>query len=160
MAANGRNGEGGGGETEAGGPMRPFGHSLPMQLLRARELLMQRFRPHLQAHGLTEQQWRVLRALAEAPSLEINELSDRCCILPASLSRILPKLAEGRLVTRASSDRDQRRVIVALTAEGRALFRKIAPHSEKIYGEIAAQVGADRVERLYNALDELIDRLE
>ena len=40
--------------------------SLPMALLRARELLMERFRPMLSAHGVTEQQWRVLRVLHES----------------------------------------------------------------------------------------------
>ena len=40
--------------------MRPFARSLPMQLLRAREVLMQEFRPHLRKQGLSEQQWRVL----------------------------------------------------------------------------------------------------
>ena len=46
--------------------LRPFTHSLPMALLRAREATMRWFRPHLAAHGLTEQRWRVLRALTSA----------------------------------------------------------------------------------------------
>lgn len=140
--------------------IRPFDHSLPMQLLRARELVMQRFRPHLQAHGLTEQQWRVIRALAETRSLEISELSARCCILPASLSRILPKLAEDKLVSRTSNHHDQRRVIVSLTSEGRQLFRRIAPQSERIYAALAAEAGAERLERLSSALDDLIASLK
>ena len=39
--------------------------SLPIMLLRAREAVMKRFRPMLKAHGLSEQQWRVLRVLNE-----------------------------------------------------------------------------------------------
>lgn len=76
--------------------IRPFDRSLPMQLLRARDAVMQHFRPHLRGHGITEQQWRVLRVLAAARLLEILEISERCCILPASLSLMLPKL-EGRI---------------------------------------------------------------
>src|SRR6266849_5130597 len=45
-------------------PMREFSRSLPMSLLRAREAVMRHFRPSLRDHGLTEQQWRILRALA------------------------------------------------------------------------------------------------
>ena len=45
-------------------PMRDFSRSLPMSLLRAREAVMRHFRPSLRDHGLTEQQWRILRALA------------------------------------------------------------------------------------------------
>ena len=44
-------------------PMRSFGQSLPMELLKAREAAMARFRPMLRGHGLTEQQWRCLRVL-------------------------------------------------------------------------------------------------
>ena len=50
---------------EPGFPMRAFSRSLPMQLLRAREAVMQRFRPMLHQHGVTEQQWRVIRVLVE-----------------------------------------------------------------------------------------------
>jgi len=45
-------------------PMREFSRSLPMSLLRAREAVMRQFRPSLRRHDLTEQQWRILRALA------------------------------------------------------------------------------------------------
>ena len=38
--------------------------SLPMQLMRAREAVMKRFRPHLTERGLTDQQWRVIRPLS------------------------------------------------------------------------------------------------
>ena len=39
--------------------------NLPLLLLKAREALMQNRRPALRAHGLSDQQWRVLRVLAE-----------------------------------------------------------------------------------------------
>ncbi len=51
-------------EGAGGTAIRPFAHSLPMRLLRVREALMQNFRPHLLAHGMSEQQWRIVRALA------------------------------------------------------------------------------------------------
>ena len=82
------------------------------------------------------------------------------CCLAVSIARRLATHALARLVSRASNHHDQRRVIVSLTAKGRQLFRRIAPQSEKIYAEIAAEAGADRVERLYNALDDLIARLK
>jgi hypothetical protein len=48
---------------------RSFARSLPMALLKAREAVMVRFRPSLRAHGLTEQQWRVLRIMSVADSV-------------------------------------------------------------------------------------------
>ena len=66
--------------------MRDFAHSLPMALLKAREAVMAGFRPDLEAHGLTEQQWRVLRVLTEHPGITAGELAERaaCCSSPAS----------------------------------------------------------------------------
>jgi homoprotocatechuate degradation regulator HpaR len=141
-------------------PMRPFARSLPMQLMRAREAVMRRFRPHLAAHDLSEQQWRVLRALIEADSLDILDLAGRCQIHPASLSRMLPKLAGDGLVARRANVNDQRRIVVSITEEGRALFDALAPQSEAIYAALEREVGGDRLRELYRSLDELIDALE
>ncbi len=41
----------------------PFRRALPMLLLWTREAVMLRFRPEIYAHGMTDQKWRVMRAL-------------------------------------------------------------------------------------------------
>ena len=139
--------------------MRPFGCSLPMQLMRAREAVMQRFRPHLREHGLTEQQWRVIRALIDVEAIEILDLSARVCIHAASLSRILPKLESDGLITRRPNMRDQRRVLVAIAPRGRKLYESVAPRSEEIYAGIAQDIGPERMQELYRVLDAMIDTL-
>ena len=63
--------------------MRDFAHSLPMALLKAREAVMAGFRPDLEAHDLTEQQWRVLRVLTEHPGITTGELAERAALLQA-----------------------------------------------------------------------------
>lgn len=141
-------------------PMRAFSRSLPMQLLRAREAVMQRFRPMLHRHGVTEQQWRVIRALVESDATDIGALAAQCCILPASLSRIVDTLEAKKLVARRAHAADQRRVVVEATAAGRRLFQAVAPHSEAHYREIAALVGAERLDAFYTLLEGIIARLE
>ena len=139
--------------------LRPFSRSLPMQLMRAREAVMQRFRPHLRSHGLTEQQWRIIRALVEVEQLEISELSARVCMLPASLSRILPKLEADGLITRRTHLDDHRRIIVSIAPQGRKVFEQIGPKSEEIYAEIARALGPERLAEAYRVLDQLIEAL-
>jgi hypothetical protein len=73
-------------------PMREFSRSLPMSLLRAREAVMRQFRPSLRRHDLTEQQWRILRALAAIEAIEVTELARTAFLLGPSLSRILRDL--------------------------------------------------------------------
>ena len=81
-------------------PMREFSRSLPMSLLRAREAVMRHFRPSLRNHGLTEQQWRILRALASIDAIEVTELAHVAFLLGPSLSRILRDLEARHLIER------------------------------------------------------------
>jgi homoprotocatechuate degradation regulator HpaR len=140
--------------------MRPFQRSLPMQLMLAREAVMQRFRPHLNEHGLTDQQWRIVRALNEAEAMDIAALGRVCCLHTASLSRTLPNLEAEGLVSRRADTQDQRRVSVSLTAKGRRLFEVVAPQSEAIYARLAQEIGPERLEQIYGLLDEVIGILE
>ncbi len=143
--------------TDSAIPMRPFAKSLPMALLQARETTMRSFRPMLAHHGLTEQQWRVLRALAAAPNdgLQVSRLADQTFLLGPSLSRILAGLERKGLVTRLVVVSDQRRARISLTPKAVDLVRRIAPQSEERYGEIEAKLGPDRYQALLTMLNEL-----
>ncbi|MEQ8661883.1 MAG: homoprotocatechuate degradation operon regulator HpaR [Gammaproteobacteria bacterium] len=140
--------------------LRDFEQSLPMQLLRAREAAMARFRPMLREHGLTEQQWRVLRVLAAWPDSDASQIALRSLLLAPSLSRILQHFVGAGLVARRTPPGDQRRALFTLTAHGRALFARVAPDSERLYRDIAAAFGAARLELLYALLAEFVGALE
>ncbi len=85
-------------------PMREFSRSLPMSLLRAREAVMRQFRPSLRNHGLTEQQWRILRALTAVDTIEVTELARVAFLLGPSLSRILRDLEARDLIERRAAE--------------------------------------------------------
>jgi homoprotocatechuate degradation regulator HpaR len=135
--------------------MRPFSESLPMALLRAREAVMYLFRQGLRKHGVTEQQWRILRALAHRGSMEVTELAEATFLLAPSLSRILPDLEKRELVSRRQVNTDLRRSVVSLESKGLRLIAAHAPYSEEMYAEIAKRFGAERVEQLIALLQEL-----
>ena len=137
-------------------PMRDFAHSLPMALLKAREAVMAGFRPDLEAHGLTEQQWRVLRVLTEHPGITMGDLADRAALLRPSLSRIVGRLEERGLIERAQEEQDLRRARLTMTMAGRRLVRAIAPRSEQRYRDIEAAYGPDRLAELHRMLDDLV----
>lgn len=139
--------------------MRDFKHSLPMELLKAREAAMARFRPMLRQHGLTEQQWRVIRALADYKKIDAGELAQRSFLLAPSLTRILRYLEREILIKRFSDSNDQRRSTFVLTAKGQRLFEEVAPHSESLYAELEQDFGDNKLEMLYELLAELTDSL-
>jgi homoprotocatechuate degradation regulator HpaR len=136
-------------------PMREFSRSLPMSLLRAREAVMRQFRPSLRRHGLTEQQWRILRALTAVESIEVTELARVACLLGPSLSRILRDLEARDLVERRTAETDLRRGMVSISPKGLKLIEAVAPNSEAIYAEITHRYGARKLADLQAMLGEL-----
>jgi homoprotocatechuate degradation regulator HpaR len=127
-----------------------------MALLRAREVIMARFRPMLARHDITEQQWRVLRVLAEAGQLEATELASRASILPPSLTRIIKALVERKFIKRSRVKEDGRRAVLAITPAGVALIEDLAPERLAIYGAIEKRYGAERHEQLLDLLEGLV----
>ena len=122
--------------------------NLPLLLLQAREGVIAHFRPILNEHGLTEQQWRILRALLEHGPLEPRQLGETCRISSPSLAGVLARMDELGLVARERLAEDARRVRVSLTPRSRALAAAIEAH-----------VGADTIEQVYTMLDALVGRL-
>jgi len=141
-------------------PMRAFSKSLPMELLRARESVMRRFRPGLRGHGVTEQQWRILRALAHSGPLEVSQLAEATCLLAPSLSRILPDMESRQLISRRQGHTDLRRSVVSLERKGLRLIATHAPFSEEVYDDIAKTFGPERLAQLFTLLRELEECLD
>ena len=135
-------------------------HSLPLLLLQARERVIARFRPLLNANGVTEQQWRVVRALIETGPLEPRQIVALCGISSPSLAGVLGRMEEVGLVRRVRLDHDQRRVEVSLTAKSRALAATMAPQVEAAYAELEAMVGPELVGQVYRLLDRLVSALD
>jgi homoprotocatechuate degradation regulator HpaR len=133
--------------------------NLPLLLLHAREAVLARFRPILQAHGLTEQQWRVIRALEESGPMEPREIVERCRISSPSLAGILARMDGLGLVARERLAHDQRRLVVSLTRRSRTLAARMAPLIEAEYAAIEQRIGVEFTRELYDALDALLAAL-
>src|SRR6476660_1052725 len=144
------------GQTDAGparrAPMREFSRSLPMSLLRAREAVMRQFRPSLRQHGLTEQQWRILRALTAVDAIEVTELARVAFLLGPSLSRILRDLEARDLIERRTAKADLRRAMVSISTNGLRLIEAEPPTSEASYAEITTRDGARKLAELQDRL--------
>lgn len=134
--------------------------NLPLLLLHARESVIGQFRPVLNAHGVTEQQWRIVRALLERGPMEPRQIVDVCRISSPSLAGVLARMDDLGLVVRERHANDQRRVQVTLTDKSRALAAEMAPQIEAIYQTLEAHIGREFIDRFYAALDELIELME
>ncbi len=128
--------------------------SLTLSLLQAREAAMAFFRPLLNQHDLTEQQWRVIRILKQHGELENYQLAELACILKPSMTGVLGRLerdagaaAEGRAGPATGVRQpDRKRGGVLCLDEG---------SMEANYQKIQAQFGEEKLQQLMGLLNDL-----
>ncbi len=137
-------------------PYRITHRNLPQLFLKAREALMAHFRPVLNHFGVTEQQWRILRALDEHGQLEPRELCELCQILSPSMAGVLARMEELGLVARQRVAADARRVTVRLGEKGDRLIDEIAPLIERQYRLMEEAWGKSVVDDVTDALESFI----
>ncbi|EGV1294366.1 homoprotocatechuate degradation operon regulator HpaR [Salmonella enterica] len=130
--------------------------SLTIALLQARETAMGFFRPILKSHNLTEQQWRIIRVLADSRSVDFHELACKTCILRPSLTGILSRMERDGLIFRLKPVNDQRKLYVSLTQQGQTLYDRAVVQVEEGYRTIESAFSQEKMEQLTALLDELI----
>ena len=114
-------------------------------------------RPMLARYDITEQQWRVLRVLAEQGPLEATALAEQASVLPPSLTRIIKALQARRFMARSKVKDDGRRTLLAITPAGLALIEELTPERIAIYDGIRERFGESQYEQLLNLLEALIE---
>lgn len=135
----------------------PTTRSLPIALIRARETVMLPIREMLEHTGLTEQQWRVLRVLAEHGAQDASTLAARASLLFPSLTRIAQTMQKKGLITQTRDTTDRRRQIIAITPEGQAIIDDNTLRAAEIVKGFKATLGAANYEQLLDLLA-LLDR--
>ena len=131
--------------------------NLPRLLLQARESVMAHTRPSLREHGLSDQQWRVLRVLGEHGTVETGRVAREAFILGPSLTGVLARMERDGLVRRERDPEDQRRSVVEATARGLKLVEKLSRTIEEHYGWMEKSLGKQKLAELYELLDQVIE---
>lgn len=142
------------------GRLRDVSRSLPIALLRTREAVMRQFRPALKSVDLTEQQWRVLRALDSVPEIDATGLAMATFLLPPSLSRILRDLEGRRLISRRPDPADLRAWMISLTPDGHKTIDAAGVWVETIYAAMTNRIGRERLDVLMQLLRDIEQDLD
>lgn len=142
-------------------PARPFVHrNLPRLLLQAREAVMAHTRPSLRQHGLSDQQWRVLRVLGEhagdPEGIETGRVAREAYLLGPSLTGVLSRMERDGLIARERCGQDARRTVVRATALGLDKVQALSQTIEAHYSWMEQQLGKAKLGQLYALLDEMI----
>jgi DNA-binding MarR family transcriptional regulator len=112
--------------------------------------------------GLTIAHVRALFALDQSEAATAGEIAEAARLSPASVTAMLDDLERDGIVTRVRCDTDRRRVLVALTDEGRTVLGKRRRLWLKRWESALADIpdrdleaAADVLRRLTGLLDEL-----
>ncbi len=99
-------------------------HQLCFALYSASLAMTKLYKPLLEPLGLTYPQYLVLLVLWEGDGLTVSQVGERLSLDSGTLTPLLKRLETAGFVQRLRDTADERRVLLRLTAEGRALKRQ------------------------------------
>ncbi|MBB5917514.1 DNA-binding MarR family transcriptional regulator [Nocardia transvalensis] len=108
------------------------------------------YRPLLEPMGLTHPQYLVMLALWGESPMSVRAIADAVQLDSPTLSPLLKRLESAGLITRRRDPRDERTLLIDLTADGRALRRQ----AERIPPAVVRRLGVSMAD-----LEELRDIL-
>ena len=126
--------------TRLPAPSVALDDQLCFALYAASRAVTARYRPMLDAIGLTYPQYLVMMLLWESDNQTVGQLGSRLALDSGTLSPLLKRLTAAGLVTRHRRVEDERSVSIALTDAGRALRDKSYRISEEMIGAIGFDV--------------------
>lgn len=107
-------------DDDVTGPM-PLEDQLCYAVYSAGMAIQRTYKPLLDELGLTYPQYLVLNVLWRQDRQTVGGIADALTLESSTLTPLLKRLEAAALVRRTRNPDDERQVIVALTAEGRAL---------------------------------------
>jgi DNA-binding MarR family transcriptional regulator len=87
---------------------------------------------------VTSQQFAVLNALRGGEGVDQSTVARLTSLDRSTAHHIVRKLGEQHYLSRTRDTMDRRRILLALTDEGRRLHTALAPAAERINGELLA----------------------
>ena len=114
---------------------------------------------HVRSLGLTPAQFDIIATLGNTDGMSPKELGEKTLITKGTLTGVVDRLADKKLVRRSASPSDGRCQVIRLTAQGEKLFTRIFPahlaHMEQAFAGYAPRELAnltDGLRRLREAL--------
>lgn len=112
--------------------------------------VIKRYRPYLDALGLTYTQYIVLMVIWEEGTVSVRDLGKRLFLDSGTLTPVLKTLEKMGLITRARSQEDERVLLVTITKAGQALREEALTIPKQMAG--CVKLTREERETLYRLL--------
>jgi len=132
-------------------------HQLCFALYSSSLAMTKLYKPLLEPLGLTYPQYLAMLVLWEGDGVTVSQLGERLMLDSGTLTPLLKRLEAAGLVQRLRDSADERRVLLQLTREGRALKRRALAVPEAV--ACAAGCELDELARLTARLKTLREQL-
>ena len=110
--------------------------------------------------GLTMTQLRVLFMLRDGDGVPAGALAESLGVTPSTLTRIMDRLVQNRLVRREPDEEDRRLVRHRLTNRGRSTVQELERSGRARMDAILDHMSVEQLERLVAALRDFTDAVE
>lgn len=127
--------------------------SLFVELARTTDLLSRGPARILKQERLSPAQYNVLRILRGAPEgLLCGQIAERMITRDPDLTRLLDRMEKRRLLSRHREEPDRRRVVVRISAEGRATLARLDEPIRQVHREQLGHLAPSRLQALLELL--------
>ena len=109
--------------------------------------------------GISGAQLFVLAELGKTPALSLNDVAARTRTDQSSVSVVVSRLVDAGLITRARDVRDARRLVLDLTAEGRAVLDRAPAVPQEVILDAVDRLPPAERKRFADTLTALVDEL-
>lgn len=110
--------------------------------------------------GITGPQLWAMRTIEEMGGCSAGDLADRLCVHPSTITGVIQRLEEKRLIDRARKPDDRRAVVLTLTTNGKRLLAR-APFPAQ--GELVRslhKLGGEDITALRRILAHVVDDMD
>lgn len=121
-----------------------------VQRMLARDLITR-----FEDESTTLEQWRVMRALANAPGLSMGEIAATLEIPQPTLTRVVDSLVDSALLYRTQSAQDRRKLSMHLSTLGRRKLARLDALADAQERSLMAHFGEQTLHRLVLSLQTL-----
>ena len=137
-------------------------NQLCFRLYTASRLITQAYTPFLTRLGITYPQYLVMMVLWEKDSQPVNDIAKRLYLETNTVTPLLKRMESEGLVERLRDAADGRRVLVRLTATGKAMEADAASVPEGLAGALAPcrSLSHEAAPGLFCCLDDIIATLQ
>ena len=132
---------------------------LALLLSHAQRRVNSRLNARLADAGSSQEEYRVLAFLAAAAGQPMTEIADAAALPPPSATKLVDRMVSANLVYRRGDPADRRRVLVALTARGKAAHRRLQEIVNQERTELLTLTGTHDLEELRRLLSRLLHQL-